>query len=237
MKKRILVIICTASLGFFSCKKEVADSQQPEVIVAKGAVPDVSYPESQTFRLPGNYQNWNVPMAPKVVAAGSDGEYEGFINFSDPNSQFYLVRGTQWNNVTTYNQTGPATFGFNGSFFYVTGGAGIYKVNFSTNSYTWSCTKILSWELNGNAVPNTSAGMANGDDPLSWRITTDLAAGCFVFRANKTNALVFGQKTEYQPGMAIYNGDKINIAKPGNYTIQLFLQSAGNYTYSITKNR
>ncbi len=232
-----MVIICAASLGFFSCKKELAEPQQPEQIIPQGSVPVISYAESQTFRLPGNYQNWNVPMAPKVVSAAGDGEYEGFINFTDPSSQFYLVRGTQWNNVTTYNQTGPATFGFNGSFFYVTGGAGIYKVNFSTNNFTWSCTKILSWELNGTAVPNVSAGMANGDDPLSWQITTDLTAGTFVFRANKNNALVFGQKTEAQPGVVMYNGDNINISKAGNYTIQLFLQSAGNYKYSIIKNR
>ena len=74
------------------------------------------YDETQILRLPGSYEGWNIPSAPRVVSAKKDGVYEGFINFTDPDYKF-TVRGTQWDNVTTYNQTGPDKFGLNGTFF------------------------------------------------------------------------------------------------------------------------
>ncbi len=198
------------------------------------------YDESQILRLPGNYQNWTIPSAPRIISAKRDGEYEGYVNFTDPQSQFYLVKGTQWDNVTTYNQTGPSQFGFNGSFFNVTGGAGVYKVNASMSKHTWSCTKIDSWGLYGTAVaPGTAAeaDMVFDEAGLSWRITADLVKGDFLFRPNKTNAIVFGHNSESVTGVPDYNGTKISIAKPGNYTIVLSLQSAGNYSYGIQKNK
>ena len=199
----------------------------------------IEYDEPRIFRLPGNYQNWNVPLAPKIISRSGNGEYEGFINFTNTDSKFYLVNGTQWDNVTTYNQTGPGKFGFNGTFFAVPGAPGIYKVNASTNNYTWTFTKIYSWGLKGTAVApaaNTDAVMAFDEPSLSWRITTDLSKGNFLFRANKSDAINFGHNSNSGMGIPDYDGEKIPIAKPGNYTIVLYLLSAGNYMYGIQKN-
>lgn len=235
MRSRKICMICIAFLFFIACRKETA---QPDMSVPETPVKLINYDESFILRLPGNYQNWDVASAPKIISQNGNGEYEGYINFTDPQSQFYLVRGTAWDNVTTYNQTGPDTFGFNGTFFFVYGGAGVYKVNVSMKTYTWYCTRIDSWGLYGTAVAadgNIDADMVFDKSSLSWRITKNLSQGDFVFRANKDSAIVFGHNNDGKAGIPVYNGDKISITTAGNYAIVLSLGSAGNYTYSITK--
>jgi hypothetical protein len=69
--------------------------------------PITEYQDTSILRVPGSYCNWNVPSAPKIISMACNGEYEGYINFTDPNAQFWLVKGTQWENVTTYNATVP----------------------------------------------------------------------------------------------------------------------------------
>jgi hypothetical protein len=209
------------------------------VVAATAYQPYSSYDEAQVLRLPGNYEGWNIASAPRVISAKQDGMYEGFVNFTDPNPQFYLVKGTQWDNVTTYNQTAPDKFGFNGTFFFVAGGSGINRVSVNMNTHTWSCTKINSFGLQGTAVyaDNKDAEMVFDAATLSWRITKDLAAGEFVFRANQSNTVVFGHNEKSLAGMADVNGEKIRISKTGNYTIMLTLESPGNYAYGIRRNR
>ena len=149
------------------------------------------------------------------------------------------MKGTQWDNVTTYNQTGPGKFGFNGTFFFVPGGSGVHKVSVSMNTHTWSCTKINSFGLYGTAVAadNTDAEMIFDAPTLSWRITKDLVKGELVFRANRFNTIVLGHNEKSGVGVADTNGEKINISQAGNYTIVLSLGSAGNYSYGIRKNK
>lgn len=209
------------------------------VIAATPYQPYSLYDETQIMRLPGNYEGWNIPEAPRVISANHNGAYEGFVNFTDPNSQFYLVRGTQWDNVTTYNQTGPGTLGFNGTFFFVPGGSGVNRVNVNMNTHTWSCTKINSFSLYGTAVSadNKDVDMIFNTAALSWEITKDLTAGEFVFRANRSNEIVFGHNEKSLAGIIDVNGEKIHIAKAGNYTIMLTLEAPGNYAYGIRRNR
>lgn len=197
------------------------------------------YDEGQILRLPGNYEGWNIPSAPRVISAKRDGAYEGFVNFTDPVSQFYLVKGTQWDNVTTYNQTGPGTFGFNGTFFFVPGGSGINRVNVNMNTHTWSCTKINSFGLYGTAVSadNKDVEMVFNAATLSWQITKDLSEGEFVFRANGSNAIVFGHNKKSLAGVVEANGETIHVSKAGNYTIMLSLEAPGNYAYGVRRNK
>jgi hypothetical protein len=187
------------------------------VVGATAYQPIHLYDETQILRLPGNYDGWNIPSAPRVISAKQDGAYEGFVNFTDPNSQFYLVKGTQWDNVTTYNQTGPDKFGFNGTFFFVQGGAGVNRVTVNMNTHTWSCTKINSFGLFGTAVStdNKDVEMIFDAAALSWHITKDLTEGEFVFRANRSNAIVFGHNEKSLAGAADINGEKIHISKTG----------------------
>jgi hypothetical protein len=234
MKRQSFVVVCMLSLVFFSCRKTMGTE---EILVAP-SVPSqlVNYAESQILRVPGNYQAWKVGDAPKIVSVKDDGEYEGYINFTLAETEFWLVQGSEWDNVHTYNETGNYTFGQNGTFFKLPSGAGVYKVNASTNTYKWACTKANDWSINGSAVAGADADMVFNSRDLSWKLTKNLTAGDFVFRANKGNEIVFGHNNETETGALDYNGSKIQLAQNGNYTITLSLQNAGNYAYSIKRN-
>lgn len=235
MRNRHLLFVCTVLFISSSCKKmvdEPSDKSSPAYTTQAA----VSYSESNILRVPGNYQGWNVSAAPKLVSWQGNGEYEGFINLSNEQNEFWLVRGTAWDNVTTYNQTGENSFGHNGTYFTLP--KGIYRINANTKNFTWSSTRIYSWSIKGTAIA------ANGEmdmqfDALTgtWRITGDFSKGGFIFRANKENDIVFGHNSETKAGVAEYNGEPILLTAPGNYTIVLSLFNAGNYGFVIQKNR
>lgn len=202
--------------------------------------PYIEYDNKLVIRIPGNYQNWILPSAPKVISPQNTGEYEGYINFTNPLSQFLMVKGsTEWDPKVTYDYIGANKLGFGGSVFSIFGGAGIYKFNVNTNTNTWSYTRINSWGLNGSAISNNmnaEAVMIFDATTLTWSITTNLVQGDFRFRANNSNDINFGHNSSSEIGTPTYNGESIHITKPGNYTIKLDLTLAGNYAYGIQKN-
>lgn len=231
MCNRIL-LMCVLSTVLFSCRKELisVEEQRPTT-----PPPAIQYDESRILRVPGNYQSWNVPGAPKLVSEFGNGAYEGYINFGMPNSEFWLVKGTSWSNVTTYNQLSNSTFGFNGNYFTLGDGAGVYKVNANTQNFTWSATRINSWHFSGSAANGPDVEMTADATGLSWSVTKTLVPGTFIFRANQSNAIVFGHNVETPAGRPDYNGDAITISTQGKYKITLSLGSAGNYSYTISK--
>lgn len=197
----------------------------------------VAYDDSRTIKVPGNFQGWSVPTAPKIVSAQTPGEYEGYINFANPAPQVLLVRGNQWDLKNTFTYIGNNMFGYGGSIIDVPGGSGIYLFRASTNTNRWSSYKINSWNLVGNAVTSsTNAFTANEGAELSWSITTDLSAGTFRINANNAKDISFGHKTDDQPGVPSYDGADLRIKSAGNYTITLKLSNAGNYAYTIRRN-
>lgn len=198
----------------------------------------IVYDEAHTFRIPGNYQNWVVSTAPKIVSSMQD-VYEGYINFSNPDPQVMMVKGIQWDPKTTFSYIGSDKFGFGGSIMSIAGGAGVYLFKANTATNTWSYKKINSWGLTGSAVVSNGVidpAMIQDDSNLSWSITTNLAKGNFRIRANNNNTISFGHRLSDMAGIPSYDGDNIEITRSGNYTIRLALQVAGNYAYSIQKN-
>ena len=199
------------------------------------------YEDSQIMKIPGNYQNWNLLIAPSIISANNTGEYEGYIKFANPYAQFLFVKGTKWDPRLTYTHIGANKFGFGGTMLSIFGGAGVYLLRANINTNTWGYTKINSWGLHGAAIANTSnvnqdKMMVYDESNLSWVITANLIPGDFRFRANNANDINFGHNCTEEIGVPNYNGENIHIAKPGIYTISLHLQSAGNYAYTIKKN-
>jgi len=202
--------------------------------------PYTEYDESKIFRVPGNYENWVIATAPKIVSSAGNGEYEGYINFTIQSPQVLLLKGSDWNPNITYTYIGANKFGFGGSMLCISGGAGVYLFKASTNTNIFSYTKINNWGVTGTAVPGSNQVdpvMQKGDDALSWSITTNLVKGSFRIRANNDNTISFGHKACDDTGVPSYDGDNIEIKTPGNYTIKLNLQLSGNYAYSIQKNQ
>ena len=198
-----------------------------------------NYDNAHLFKIPGNYQSWNLTTAPKIVTDGTSGDYEGFINFTNAYPQFLMIKGSTWDPMITYGYIGASKFGFNGSMMSIFGGSGAYLLRASTNTNTFQYTKINNWSLNGTAVVRTDdvdPVMTKDGNCLVWSVTADFVKGNFRIRANGNNEISFGQKAEDANGTPSYAGANIEIKEAGNYTIRLNLQLAGNYTYSITRN-
>ncbi|MES2371057.1 MAG: SusE domain-containing protein [Bacteroidota bacterium] len=199
----------------------------------------IAYDEQHIFKIPGNYQGWNISTAPKIVPLDNPDEYEGYIHFTNDYPQVLMVKGNQWETVTTYSYIGGDKFGFGGSVLSVFGGSGVYLFRANYNTHEWSYTKIKQWGIVGTAIPgNTNAEpvMKAEENSAVWSVTTDLVKGVFRIRANNSNTIYFGQKATDDMGVPSYGGGNIVIKQAGNYTIKLELQVAGNYAYSITKN-
>jgi hypothetical protein len=129
-------------------KPECSSCIQAALLQVTTYQPTIEYDNANVFRIPGNFQNWKVDSAQKIISPKNDGEYEGYVNFTNPNSQFLMVKSDQaWRVLATYYYIGANKFGFGGTMFSVSGGAGIYKFNASTDTRVWSCTKINSWNV------------------------------------------------------------------------------------------
>ena len=70
---------------------------------------EYTYP--QYLKIPGNYETWILPTAPQIVSEKNDGEYEGYIHFTNAYPQFLMVKGTQWSTLNTYQYIGNNKFG------------------------------------------------------------------------------------------------------------------------------
>lgn len=195
------------------------------------------YPYPQYLKIPGNYENWVLPTAPQIVSEKNDGEYEGYIQFTNAYPQFLMVKGTQWTTLNTYQYIGNNKFGFNGSMFSIFGGAGIYLLKASINTNTWSYTKINSWTLSGSAVlgGKTNPELTYDSESQTWSLITTLQNGNFRILANNDDKNSLGQKTVNGYMVPSSDGSNFVIEKAGTYLIRLSLLQAGNYSCSVVK--
>jgi starch-binding outer membrane protein SusE/F len=196
----------------------------------------INYP---SLWVPGDYQGWDPPTAPKISSKAANGIYEGFVNIAAGTLKFKYTSAPDWNH-TSYGWASSTTSGNNVSgTFNSTGGdlfvptTGYFLLKANTNNNTWSATKT-TWSIIGSA-PTLSNNWVN-DVPLTydavnkvWSVTTTFIAGAFKFRANNDWAINFGD-TGADLSLE-YNGADILIAAPGTYTIKLDLKP-GNYNYS-----
>lgn len=201
--------------------------------------PYTPYAGSRVFRVPGNYQLWNVANAPKLVAQDASGTYEGYVNFNVKNPQFLLVKAaTYWDPNGTYYNIGANKIGFNGNIFSLFTGSGAYRMKIDANTNIWTCTKVDNWGLTGSAVTCNTGDLAldRSESGLTWKMTANLKKGSFHFRANGSDAIMLGHNNGTPVGVPDYGGADIRINADGNYTVVLNLEEAGNYNYSVQRN-
>jgi starch-binding outer membrane protein SusE/F len=198
----------------------------------------IEYKYPQFIKVPGNYQGWNLTNAPKLVSTQNDGEYEGYINFTNAYPQLLLVKGTEYTKTNTYSFIGKDKIGFGGTILSVFGGAGIYRVTVNLNNNTWAYTKVNTLGLHGTAV--TAGGendLVMNFDPasLTYQINTNLQKGDFRFRVNNQDAGSIGENIAAGYEIPVENGANFTVDKPGNYTLTLDLKAAGNYVASVIR--
>lgn len=200
----------------------------------------ITYEKPDYLSIPGNYQSWDPLTAPRLVSNPGEKEYEGYVSFPIEYPQFLMIRGNQWYDFT-FGHIGENKFGFNGTPLSIFGGRGPYLIRASTNTNTWSYTKIKIWGITGTAVPGGSkfdvVMTADPGNICIWRLNVNLIEGTFHFRANNDNNLTFGNTWPAIDHIPDYNSDGITISKSGNYTIELDLSIPGNYLYHLHLNK
>ena len=198
----------------------------------------IEYKIPQYMHVPGNYQSWDIMDAPHIVTRNNDGEFEGYINFSNTFPQFLLLKDTSWTPVNTYTNIGAGKFGFNGKMFTLSSGAGIYLLRANTNTNNWNTTKINCFGLSGTAVDpvnNADPKMVFDSAGKTWSITTTLQKGSFRIRANNSDTVSFGQSMISGYKVPDYNGSDFVVEQPGIYTVVLNLHFAGDYFCSLIR--
>lgn len=244
LNRQLCKLIPPGTTGKIALRIKICSSQQNNAQVYSDPVGvwvttyqeynEYQYP--QYMKVPGNYENWILPTAPQIVSQKNDGEYEGYIQFSNAYPQFLMVKGTQWTTLNTYQYIGNNKFGFNGSIFSIFGGAGVYLLKASTNTNTWSYTKINKWAVNGSAAnSNTNTELNYDAETQTWSATVSLQKGEFRIRANNDDKMSMGQKIVNGYQVPAGDGNNFVVAKAGTYFIRLSLLQAGNYSCSVVK--
>jgi starch-binding outer membrane protein SusE/F len=187
--------------------------------------------------VPGDYQGWTPDAAPTLASPTNNGSYEGYVNITPGSLEFKLTSDPDWSH-TNYGDAGGGMLNAGGGGNLTVPTAGFYQLKANTTALTWSATKV-TWSIIGSAITtgpqwSTDVDMAFSDVSKLWTVTTDLAVGEFKFRANHDWPINFGD--DGADNVPDYGGANIAISAAGNYTISLYLSTAGNYYYMIKKN-
>lgn len=202
--------------------------------VGSGSVIIAPNPGNETYPVlyvPGGYQGWDPTKTNTVIAsANGDGKFEGYLNFTDANTEFKFTDGPSWN--VNYGDTGADGGLDQGGDNIKAAEAGFYKIDVDLTNLTYTLLKT-SWGLIGNATP----GGWDSDQDLtydaatnSWSILVDLVPGDIKFRANDGWDLNYGDTGK--DGLLERNGDNIPIASAGKYKVTLFLDKP-DHTFSV----
>lgn len=193
---------------------------------------EIDYPKLQ---VPGSYQGWDPANETTVIfSLKSDGKFEGYLNFPDPNVAFKYTEGPSWD-VNWGDSGADGVLDPSGDDI-IASDAGLYKLNVDLNDKTHTYVKT-DWGVIGDATPtgwDSDTDFTYDADSGTLKVTLDLAADKFIkFRANDDWAINLGD--DDTNGDLQYGGADIPIGEAGNYTIELILNQA-RYTYKLTKN-
>ncbi len=197
----------------------------------------ISYP---SLYVPGAYQGWSPPTAPAIASVGSNNVYEGYVYFNTA-SEFKFTSAQSFSG-TNYGAGATGTLNTDGGAGNLSVAApGYYLLKVDANALTYSATKT-DWAIIGAATPNgwgTETPMTFDAATNTWRITLDLKADEFKFRANNAWDINFGdgdsKNSKAADNLLDYGGDNIRVPAAGRYLVTLNLSNAGNYTYTLTK--
>ena len=167
---------------------------------------------------PGAYQNWSPETAEALRSATSNGIYVGYINYTQPNSEFKITTARNWDN--SYGSDGGNTIVYNGGGNLVAPNTGYQKLTVNTNDLTYAL-EAFSWGVIGSATP----GGWDNDTDLVWNSTENvweissitLIEGEIKFRLNNDWAVNYGDNGN--DGTLEDGGSNIPITEAGTYRI------------------
>lgn len=193
----------------------------------------VSYAYPYLLYVPGNYQNWFIPSAPQVVSPKNNGEYEGYIHFSDPDTYFLLAKGYDWSDGY-YGDGGNHQLASVTRQIALEDERGIYKLLVNTRTMIWSAQKIRAISVIGTAFTDQKEHdlVLIDSAQLVWHNHFYLQEGSLQFRINRDPATDMGDALPIDRSPE-YGAPPIPVTRSGLYAISIELGHAGNYTYSV----
>lgn len=184
--------------------------------------------------VPGDYQGWDPSNEATVLySVNFDNKFKGYVHILGGSREFKVNETNSWD--INYGDNGAdGSLERDGSNLKVAAD-GTYELNVDLAAKTYTIGEVKRWGIVGSAT----AGGWDTDTPMdvfdkttnSLKITTDLKAGEFKFRANNNWDNNFGGANGELTG----GGPNIAIAADGNYTITLNF-GAEAVTYTLTKN-
>ena len=187
------------------------------------------------LHVPGDYQGWDPSNLKTVLYSENiDDKFKGFIHILGGSREFKFTTGPNWD-VNFGDDGGNKTLEANGENIKVTED-GTYEINVDMGAKTYTIEPVKRWGIVGSAT----AGGWDTDTPMdgfdkatnALKITTNLSAGEFKFRANNSWDFNFGGSN----GELTAGGANIAIPSAGSYTITLYLGPKGVATYTLVKN-
>lgn len=181
----------------------------------------------------GSFNNWSHTDQHRVASLNSDENYEGYLYLPDDNTEFKFSSQANWNG-TNYGDGGTNRLNTDGGNLLLPA-AGYYLLKVNTETLTWSATEV-TWGLIGDAIggwgDTDDVQMTYDAEAKTWKVTTDMSAGQWKFRANGSWDINFGPGAG--PGTLAYGAENnFEIETPGTYLITLDLNDPGYYKYSI----
>jgi hypothetical protein len=230
MEFRIMTVVKTKDGVLIDSIKPVYSATVQQTITPFYA--PIIYP---LLGVPGSYQAWNPADSTTVIASvKSDGKYEGYINFPDPNTEFKFTQGPTWDN--NWGDTGADGTLNAGGDNIKAADAGYYKLNVDLLGLSYTMLKT-TWAIIGDATPggwDTDTPMTYDATNKIWTVTVDLVPGKVKFRANGNWDLNYGDTGA--KGSLDAGGTDITGPGAGNYTITLNLSNPV-YKYKFVKNK
>jgi len=186
--------------------------------------------------IPGNYQGWAPADAPGVYSVLNNGSYEGFVYFTEDNTEFKMTDAPNWDNgIFGADAATAGSLATPGDNLVLPGVIGMYRVQADINDLTYS-VEATNWGLIGDATP----GGWDADTDMVYEaatglltLTVDLNQGEIKFRANDDWGINLGDTGG--DAKLEYNGDNIAVGEAGNYTVTLDLTGA-IYKVDVKKN-
>jgi hypothetical protein len=190
-----------------------------------------SYP---MLYVPGGYQGWEPANTTTVLkSVASDGKFEGYLNFTDANTEFKFCQNPDWS-VNWGDDGGDGTLDPGGANIKAVD-AGYYKINVNLNDLTYTIAKTY-WGVIGSATAggwDSDQDMTYDAETGMWTAVLDLTEGELKFRANDDWAINYGD--DGNNGVLEANGANIAIPAAGTYTVTMKLGSP-DYTYQIVRS-
>jgi hypothetical protein len=230
-----------AEPGIYSVVIDLSQVTSPYGYVYS-VTPVSDIPVPAALWLPGGYQGFDPPSAPKIYATGAT-TFEGYV-YIGSNTGFKFTNAPDYDH-TNYGATGtPGTLTTAGGSPDMSINQGYYKFNVNTSDLTYTATLIETWGLIGTATSGqwtVSTPMTYDQVNNVWKATANLTIGALKFRANDGWDINYGvsDSNSYTGNLVFDASAAVDIKEAGNYTITLDFsrsESPYKYTYSVVKN-